>query len=602
MPFFPADIPPGVVKVDSDYAATGRWIDMDKVRFVRGKAEKLGGIQKLTEDSYSGIPRGAKAWNTFLGIQCLGFGTACSFHIYREGTIFRVTPFRADAIGLTLTDPFTTVDGSAVVTVSDVAHGIAEAGTLVAFSGASAVGGITIDGEYAVTAIVDNDSFTITHSTAASSAATGGGTVSASYEINCGNVDPAYLLGWGVGLWGQGYWGTDVSLASAILSEPMVWSMDTYGEDLVLNPLNGAIYVYDADAGAQRPSLLAGAPTQVRFTFVTPERYIFALGCNDLFSGNQDSMIVRWPDIEDNTDWSPSSVNTANQRRLQGGTRLMAGAALSDGVSLIWSDAACFLFQFTGSNEVYASRQIATNCGIIAPHAFTKSNGMAFWMGSGNLWMYTGYVQPIPNVEDIRSWLFRNLNKTHAFKAFATYNPMFNEVWFFFPAGVSKEPNWYVAVNLDDWSWIHGSFDRSAGAAFTSGEARPMMLGNGRIYVHDVVENPDTDGSPMAAHIELAPTDIDGGNTCVDIYGFVPDFQRQAGAMSLYIYGRDHPRDSDINADTVVITPADVIGDTRSAGRQFGMKLSTNTLGGDFRLGRFGLEVSGAGKKRGSSG
>lgn len=88
----------------------------------------------------------------------------------------------------------------------------------------------------------------------------------------------------------------------------------------------------------------------------------------------------------------------------------------------------------------------------------------------------------------------------------------------------------------------------------------------------------------------------------MDIFGFVPDYQRQAGNISLYVYGIDHPRDATpVTEDTVTITPTDKLVDLRAAGRQFGLRFSATALGVDFRLGRWGLEVSAAGKKRGST-
>ncbi len=601
MAFVPFDIPSGIVKTDSRHASQGRWIDGDKVRFRRGKPEKVGGVQKLDPATFMGIARGAHAWNTFTGVQVLAFGTACRFHVYREGTIYTLTPYRADATAISLTNPFSTTNGSAIVTVADANHGIAAAGVIVSFSGASAVGGITISGDYAVTQVLDANAYTITHSSpAGSTAGPGGGSVTANYTLNCGNVDPDYLTGWGVGLWGVGSgWGTAASLASAIISEPRAWSLDAYGEDLLVNPQNGGLYVYDS-GGTSRPARVTNSPENVRYAFVTPERYIFALGCTTL-TGSQDNMTVRWPDIEDHTDWTPADTNTANQRKLQGGTRLIAGTGLTDGISIVWSDAAAFLFQFTGSGLVYDSRQIANHCGLIGPHAWTKGNGMAFWMGSGNLWMFAGAVQPIPNVEDVRAWVFDNVNTEHIFKSIAFYNPMFDEVWFIFPTAGSTEPNTYALVNLSDYSWSVGTFTRSAAAQYWTGETRPVLFGtDGTIYVHDTRDDTNNDGAAMAAHIELAPADIQGGNTLVDIFGFVPDFERQSGDLSVYLYGIDHPRDAIAMEETLTVTEDDVIVDSRIAGRQFGMILTSNTVGGDFRLGRWGLEISGAGSKRGS--
>ena len=312
-------------------------------------------------------------------------------------------------------------------------------------------------------------------------------------------------------------------------------------------------------------------------------------------------MTVRWPDIEDVTDWVPSDINTSNERKLQGGTRLMAGTALSDGVSVVWSDSHIFLFQFTGSSLVYASRQVGDKCGLIAPHAFATASGTAFWMSDTSFHMYSGYTQQIPNVDDIQDFVFRDINRANAVKAFAFYNPVYDEVWFVYPSRDATEPDRYVMVQLEAYVWSHGTWDRSAAALYTVAETRPILFGtNGIVYVHDVEESPDDDTAALPAHIELAPTDISGGNVSVDIFGFVPDTQRQTGNMVVYLYGKDHPRGAVMSEDTLTVTPTDALVDARVAGRQFGMVLSCEDVGCDFRLGIWGLEVTGAGRKRGS--
>lgn len=596
MPFFPLTIPPGIVKTDSDYAASGRYIDGDKVRFVRGLPEKIGGIQRFYDGTFTGVARGAAAWVDNAGNQNLLFGTACNLFLIRAAALYPLTPYRPDAFEITLTDPFTTTNGSPIVTVADTAHGINAAGKYVTFDGASAVGGITIDGDYLVTSIIDPNSYTITHGSNASSDASGGGTVTASYEINCGDESAEYLRGWGIGGWGEGYWGTDSPLAEAVLSEPMSWSISPYGQSAIVNPLNGGIYYYDTLNGTTRPEPIANAPIQCRFAFVTPERFVFALGCTTL-SGSQDDMVVRWADQTVFTIWTPSSTNTANQRRLQGGTRLIAGVGLTD-VSLVWSNAAAFLFQFTGGETVFSSRAVGQDCGLIGPMAFCVANGTAIWMSSDGFHMFNGYVQDVPNQDDIRFWVFDNLNDEQAAKCVSYYNATFNEAWFIFPTG-TDEPDKYVHVNLETFAWATGTMVRSSATRFETGDSRPILFGiNGYVYIHEVRENPDDDQSAMEAYIEWAPIDIDKGNVSVDIFGYIPDFERQSGDLELYLYGRDHPRDTDFMTDTVTIAETDKLVDIRVAGRQMGGKITTNELGGDFRLGAHAIEISQAGKRR----
>lgn len=597
MPFTPITIPPGVVKTNSDYAATGRWIDADKVRFRGGFPEKVGGTRKLTEDQFTGIARGARAWASFSGVQHLMWGTQADLYVLRQGTTTTITPFRYGAVGRSLTNPFTVTNGSAEVVVTDAGHGIDTAGVTVKFSGASAVGGITINGNYDVEQVVDGNTFKIVHSAAATSNATGGGTVSASYEINPGLVSPAYALGWGVGGWGEGYWGVSASATTASISDMFWWSIDSYGEDVMLCPLMGTLYHYDTSAGPARPALVTNAPAQIRSMFVTPERFIFALGCTT-GAGDFDAMTVRWADVDDFTDWTPTSTNTANERKLQGGSRLMAGTALTSGVSLVWSDFAVFAFQYTGSLFIYDSRPVGTECGLIGPHAFARTDMMAFWMSPYGFHVYSSYVQEIPNQDDVRDWVKGVINQPMIAKTFAFYNKDFNEAWFVFPT-TTDEPDTYVAVNLSDWTWINGTWDRSAAAKYTSGETRPVLFGtNGYVYLHETTDNRDDDGNTMRASLDMGLFALNDGNDSVDIFGFAPDTQRQSGDLQITIYGKDWPKDSVMDSETQTFAETDRLVDYHVAGRQMGMTLVSETMNGDFRLGRFGAEISGAGKKR----
>lgn len=87
-------------------------------------------------------------------------------------------------------DPFTTTNTSTSVTVNHVNHGRV-AGDIVTFSGATAVGGLTVSGEYTVDSVTDSDNYVIIDDETASSSATGGGS-SVAYTYHT-DVDPQYL-------------------------------------------------------------------------------------------------------------------------------------------------------------------------------------------------------------------------------------------------------------------------------------------------------------------------------------------------------------------------------------------------------------------------
>jgi hypothetical protein len=133
---------PGVNRENTRYTTEGGWYESDKVRFRQGTPEKIGGWQRFSSATFLGICRSLFNWVTLGGQNLIGVGTNLKFYIERGGAYFDITPLRATA---TLTNPFGTTSGLATVLVTDVDHG-GITGDFVTFSGATAVGGLTLNG------------------------------------------------------------------------------------------------------------------------------------------------------------------------------------------------------------------------------------------------------------------------------------------------------------------------------------------------------------------------------------------------------------------------------------------------------------------------
>ena len=200
MPLASIKFAPGFDKQSTEYGAEGKWIDGENIRFRYGQPEKIGGWTKLTNDKLIGAVRDQFAWSSLDGTRHLALGTDKKLYLYVEGAIVDITPIRATQDNLT--NPFVTSSGSAVVTVTDAGHG-ASKGDFVTFSGASAVGGLDMNAEFEITSITSSSVYTVTHSSNASSTATGGGssTVDAEYQINVGPEVNIYGYGWGISAW-----------------------------------------------------------------------------------------------------------------------------------------------------------------------------------------------------------------------------------------------------------------------------------------------------------------------------------------------------------------------------------------------------------------
>ena len=211
---------PGVDRENTRYTSEGGWYDCDKVRFRAGMPEKIGGWNRISTNSFLGVCRSLFSWVTLGSQKLLGVGTNLKFYIEQGGTYYDITPIRAS---VSLTNPFTTVDGSTTVTVTDANGGYIN-NDFVTFSGASAVGGLTLNGEFQITYLTGN-TYTITASSAANASATGGGSVTAAYQINTGPAVAETLVGWGAAGWGLGTWGVGVTSTDSL----RLWTQSNFG-------------------------------------------------------------------------------------------------------------------------------------------------------------------------------------------------------------------------------------------------------------------------------------------------------------------------------------------------------------------------------------
>jgi hypothetical protein len=244
---------PGVNRENTRYTTEGGWYDSEKIRFRQGTPEKIGGWTQYAAGVFTGVCRSLWNWVTLASETLIGVGTNLRFYIGQGGSFYDITPVRST---VTLTNPFATVNTSTTVTVTDADHGCVNGSTVI-FSGGSAVGGITITGEYVVT-VTSLNAYTITAASPATSTASGGGTVTTQYLTNVGPDYQVPQVGWGAGTWGQGTWG----IGGTGISSLQIWNQYNFGQNLLFGPRGGGIYYWDAQLGV--------SPIQVTITIAAP--------------------------------------------------------------------------------------------------------------------------------------------------------------------------------------------------------------------------------------------------------------------------------------------------------------------------------------------
>ena len=515
----------GINRENTRYTSEGGWYECDKIRFRQGTPEKIGGWRRISTNTFEGVCRSIWNWVTLGSQNLVGVGTNLKFYIENGGAYYDITPLRKPASNLT--NPFAVTQGSTTVVVTDTSGGyLAE--DYVTFSNASAVGGLTLNGEFQIVELLTTTTYTITAPTAGQSSATGGGTVSAAYQINVGPAFAVPLVGWGASSWGSGQWGT----GSESTEDLRQWSQANFGEDLIFGPRGGTLYFWDANAvgglnsrGVELSSV-AGAsnvPTIHNLTLVSDiSRFVFCFGSNELGGTTLNPMLVRWSDQEDATNWTPSASNQAGDLILSNGTEIVAAKqARQEG--LVWTDSALYSLQYVGAPAVWTAQLVGENISIASQNAVAYANGIAYWMGRDKFYMYDGRTQPLRC--DLRKFIFNDFNALQYPQVFAGTVESYHEIWWFYCSAGSTVADKYVVYNYLDDIWYYGNMSRSAWLdSGLRGNPLAATYSNNLVDHEEGVDDEETGNiTAIAAHVESAQFDLDDGHQFMFIWRVMPD-------------------------------------------------------------------------------
>ena len=474
MPLQKLQLRPGTNRESTTYANEGGWYASDQIRFRSGFPEKLGGWVRYSTYAFVGVCRNMWNWVALNGTNLLGVGTNQKYYVENGGEFHDITPLRNTTIITLGANPISVTNGSKKVLITASGHG-ATAGSYVTFSGATAVGGITVSGEYEIIEVPDGNSYYIASPTAATSTATGGGSaVGVYYQLNAGNSVYTTGVGWGAGTWSRGTWGSGTTVG--VGQQLSLWTSDNFGQDLVISPRLGAPYYWAVDTATYPRALTLSSvattngysgsfvPTST-FKMVTSDvqRFGIALGSNpyDPLDANTafDPLLVRWSDQENVYDWVPTDTNQAGEQRLSQGSGIITGQHTRQ-EGLIWTDSGLYSMQYLGPPYVWGFQLLMDNISIISPNAAVTVNSVTYWMGIDKFYVYSGRVETLPCT--LRQFIFTNLNVSQAYQIVCGTNEGYNEIWWFYPSANSVVNDSYVIYNHLERIWYYGTINRTA--------------------------------------------------------------------------------------------------------------------------------------------
>ena len=258
-----------------------------------------------------------------------------------------------------------------------------------------------------------------------------------------------------------------------------LWSSDTFGQDLVYNIRDGAVFYWVASTNLSSAGVVtargvdittltidsisadAWAPKVASRVLVTDQRHIVALGTNDwaVGSSSQDPLLLRWCDQENPLVWQPTQTNTAGFQRLTYGSKLITAEKTRE-ETLIFSDSAVYSMRYLGPPYTFGFNVVSNETTIASPNAVTTTNNITYWMGIDKFYVYSGRVDTLPCA--LRQYVFDDINTQQLDQVYSGSNEKYNEIWWWYCSAESNQINRYVIYNYLEKLWYYGQLDRTA--------------------------------------------------------------------------------------------------------------------------------------------
>jgi hypothetical protein len=454
------------------------------------------------------------------------------------------------------------------------------------------------------------------------------GTVAAAHADNTIVDDAVTFTGW-----------DESSAPTTNTPQLRLWSESNYGEDLIINPRDGAMYYWATLANPntfQRAKIIAAGgtvttkagtatvdstcPSLVNQILVSDSsRFLIAFGCNDpsgvLFSTTQDPMLVRWSNQEEFYTWNPAADNQAGDFRLSNGSQIIATIQTRQEI-LVLTNSAIYSMQYLGPPYVWGFQIMGDNISVAGPNVVATANNITYWMGVDKFYMYSGRVETLPST--LRQYVFDNINLSQSSQFFAGTNEGYNEIWWFYCSANSTTVDRYVIFDNLERTWSYGNMARTS---WLDSALRDVPLATNyesQLLYH---ETGNDDGStnppsPIASYIQSSDFDIGDGHNFGLVSRILPDLTFDGSTSSSPTvnftvrprqfpgtnYGPSDSPDVQSANNFQVIHTYNVQQFTeqvfvRIRGRQMALKISSSGIGVAWQLGAPRMDVRPDGRR-----
>jgi hypothetical protein len=313
------------------------------------------------------------------------------------------------------------------------------------------------------------------------------------------------------------------------------------------------------------------------------------------------------------------ATKITNQKIIRG-LPLRGGGGFSPN-GLFWSVDSLVRATFIGvPNGTWQFDQITTQSSVLSDRCIIENDGTFFWAGVDRFFMFNGVVQEIPNQMNL-NWFYDNINLANAGKSFVMKIPRYGEIWWCYPRGSNTECSHAVIYNYREKNWYDTALPntgRSSGLHAdnfvgnimggilpytTSQSGTPQTHFN--LWAHEQGTDEINGSVPVSvlSSFTTAPiTSLDSQPPSDDgltIQAMQPDFV-QTGEMTVTAIKYNNANSPPYAGTTATIfenatvetgSALDQVTNFKDTAKIIQLQFTSNTLGGNYQMGRVMLEV-----------
>lgn len=222
------------------------------------------------------------------------------------------------------------------------------------------------------------------------------------------------------------------------------WDVTQFGSKMIVANGQDKLQAYDLGSSTYFADLAAAAPT-AKFVTVVKD---FVVAAN---TGGDENKVY-WSDINDETDWTPSSASQSDTQIIPDGGDITGLAGGEYG--LVFLERAIYRMTYAGSPFFFQFDAISRSLGCISNGSITQYGGLTYFLADDGFYACDGQSVKQIGAEKVNRWFFDNAVPSEISTGMsATVDPVKKLVIWRFAGTFNIKYLLIYSIDLDRWSY-----------------------------------------------------------------------------------------------------------------------------------------------------